>query len=289
MQYEIQEEDLSMFGYVTPYKEQLSEADKSIYESYYCGLCRTLGRKFGPISQLVLAYDPVFLALLENGLYEHEDSFSRGICVYKGRRVHRADSPDLDYAADVNLMLSYHNYIDQVHDSASRTARRAVRLLKKPYLRTAERYPRQRQALEVYMHELSAYEKAPDDNPDYAANLTGTMLSEVFLEKEDEWQETLRRMFFYLGKFIYLTDAYADVLEDAESGSYNPYHAAYARADFDDYVRMHLESVMAECARAFEMLPLFKYRELLRNILYAGVWTSYSTVRHERMKKSENT
>ena len=277
-----------MFGYVTPYKEQLSEEDKTIYESYYCGLCRSLGRKFGPLSQLILAYDPVFLALLSNGLYEREESLQGGICIYKGRKVQRTETMDLLYAADMNLMLSYHNYIDQVHDSASKTARRAVKLLRRPYERTAERYPRQRQALETYMKQLSAYEKAPDDNPDYAANLTGTMLSEVFLEREDEWKEILQRLFFFLGKFIYLTDAYADVFEDAEAGSYNPYRTISARVDFDDYVRRHLESVMAECARAFEMLPLFRHREILRNILYSGVWTSYSTVRHARMNQSEN-
>ena len=276
-----------MFGYIVPYKEQLTEADKTIYESYYCGLCRSLGRKFGPLSQLILAYDPVFLALLTNGLYEHDDVMKKGICIYKGRKVQRTLSPDLGYAADMNLMLSYHNYIDQAHDSASRTAQRAVKLLKLPYERTARKYPRQQQALENYMQKLITYEKAPDDNPDHAANLTGTMLSEVFLEKEDEWQETLRSLFFFLGKFIYLTDAYADIFDDIRSGSYNPYHTVYTRADFDDYVQRHLESVMTECARSFEMLPLFKYREILRNILYSGVWTSYSTVRHERINKSE--
>ena len=273
-----------MFGYITPYKEQLSEEDRMVYESYYCGLCRVLGKKFGPLSQLVLAYDPVFLAILTNGLYEHEESRKGGFCIYKGRKVQRTGAPDLSYAADMNLMLSYHNYVDQVHDSAKKTAKRAVKLLARPYRKTAEKYPRQRQALEQYMKALSAYEKAPDDNPDQAANLTGIMLSEVFLEREDEWQETLRRLFFYMGKFIYLADAYADVFDDAASGSYNPYAAFREREDFDEYVRRHLESVMAECARSFEMLPVFRHREILRNILYAGVWTSYSTIRLERMK-----
>lgn len=276
-----------MFGYITPYKEKLTDEDRKTYESYYCGLCRTLGKKFGPLSQLVLAYDPVFLAILTNGLYERSESFSDGICIYKGRKVSRAKAPDLSYAADMNLLLSYHNYIDQAHDSASKAAKRAVRLLKRPYEKTAESYPRQKKALEEYMRALSAYEKAPDANPDHAANLTGTMLSEVFLEREDEWQETLRRLFFYLGKFIYLADAYADVFDDEASGSYNPYKEVMHRRDFDEFARVHLEQVIYECARSFEMLPLFRHRELLRNILYAGVWTSYSTVRKERQEKAE--
>ncbi|MBQ6550531.1 MAG: hypothetical protein IJL78_03900 [Lachnospiraceae bacterium] len=277
-----------MFGYITPYKERLSEEDKKVYESYYCGLCKALGKKFGPLSQLILAYDPVFLAILTNGLYEQDEAYRDGICVYKGRKVSRVYAPDLSYAADMNLMLSYHNYIDQAHDSKSRAAKRAVRLLRRPYMKTAEKYPRQKKALEEYMKALSAYEKEPDGNPDHAGNLTGTMLSEVFLEREDEWQETLRRLFFYMGKFIYLADAYADVFDDAVTGSYNPYSAYKDRGDFDSFARTHLEQVISECARAFEMLPVFRHREILRNILYSGVWTSFSTVRMERLKKTEN-
>ena len=44
---------------------------------------------------------------------------------------------------------------------------------------------------------------------------------------------------------------------------------------------------MAECSRAFEQLPIIKYGDILRNILYSGVWTRYEMVKQKRRKKQE--
>ena len=40
--------------------------------------------------------------------------------------------------------------------------------------------------------------------------------------KEDIWEKTLRKMGFYLGKFIYIMDAYEDLSEDKKKNRYNP-------------------------------------------------------------------
>ena len=42
----------------------------------------------------------------------------------------------------------------------------------------------------------------------------GKIMEEIFAWKQDVWEDTLRRMGFFLGKFIYLLDAYDDVEED---------------------------------------------------------------------------
>ncbi|MBR0086504.1 MAG: hypothetical protein IJL98_02065 [Lachnospiraceae bacterium] len=278
-----------MFGYLTPYKEGLSEKDRETYQAYYCGLCRELKHRFGMKSQLILAYDLVFLALLRNGLYEEDTAREKGFCFWKHTQVFRESDPCLAYAADMNLLLSYNNYIDQAHDSASKKAQTAVKLLKKDYEAVSARYPRQKEAVETYMKKLSAWEKDPGDNPDEAANYTGEMLREVFLEREDEYASYLRPMFYYLGKYIYLCDAYTDVFDDLASGSYNPYAALADTEGFDDLVQRHLESVMGECCRYFEMLPLFRHRDILRNILYAGVWIAYSGSRNQRTKEGKES
>ena len=48
---------------------------------------------------------------------------------------------------------------------------------------------------------------------------------------------TLRRMGFYLGKFIYLLDAYDDVEKDVKSGNYNPFSEKYKMKGFDGQVQ----------------------------------------------------
>ncbi len=272
-----------MFGYLTPYKKQLSEEDAQSYQSYYCGLCETLGSHFGAKSELILQYDLVFLAILYNALYEEDDPVHSRICPVKMKKKDRKQAPSLHYAADMNLLLAYHNYRDRAMDSGSKAAKAAVKSLKKEYEKTADAYPRQKEAVEKYMKKLAAWEKEPGDNPDEAANYTGEMLQEVFLLKEDEFSRYLRPMFFSLGKFIYLIDAFCDVFEDEKTGNYNPY-ASYAHdEDLEEKVRRHLESVMSDCASYFEMLPIFKYRDILRNIIYSGVWSAfYAAVKKRR-------
>ncbi len=276
-----------MFGYLTPYREQMTEEDRETYEAYYCGLCETLGRLYGSRGKLVLAYDLVFLALLYDGLYEDEEERRTALCLYKGARVQKVRTAPLTFAARVNLMLSYQNYRDKAHDSGSRKAKIAASALKKAYEKTGQELPRAAEALAKYMAALHGEEEHPSGNPDLAANLTGEMLSEVFLMKDDEYARYLRPMFYYLGKYIYLCDAFTDVFDDLASGSYNPYRDIANEAGFTKKAREHLESVISECARCFEMLPIFRHREILRNVLYSGVWMHFSQAVKDRGKKKD--
>jgi hypothetical protein len=42
--------------------------------------------------------------------------------------------------------------------------------------------------------------------------------------------------------------------------------------------------MMAECSREFERLPIIENAEILRNILYSGVWWRYEQVGAQRTK-----
>lgn len=65
-----------MFGYITVNKDTLSEENKKIYQSYYCGLCQTMKSQYGRRAQMALNYDMTFLIVLLTGLYE-PDSVTR--------------------------------------------------------------------------------------------------------------------------------------------------------------------------------------------------------------------
>lgn len=53
-----------MFGYVRAVTPVLAPEEARRYEAVYCGLCRTLGERYGKTAQLILNYDFVFLAIL---------------------------------------------------------------------------------------------------------------------------------------------------------------------------------------------------------------------------------
>ena len=113
-------------------------------------------------------------------------------------------------------------------------------------------------------------------------------MAEIYAAKDDYWQDTLRQMGYYMGKFIYLMDAYDDVEKDSKDGSYNPFKELYKQDGFEEKVRQYLALIMSCCCRAFEVLPIIDNAEIMRNILYAGVWAKYTRVTQER-KKPETT
>ena len=49
--------------------------------------------------------------------------------------------------------------------------------------------------------------------------------------------------------------------------------------------------MIGECTDAFERLPLIENAEIMRNILYSGVWVRYTNCKEARLKernKGEN-
>ena len=52
---------------------------------------------------------------------------------------------------------------------------------------------------------------------------------------------------------------------------------------FADDCRSLLTLMMSECSREFEQLPILLHAEILRNVLYSGVWSRYTAVTSERL------
>ena len=102
-----------MFGYINADIKQLSEDDKKIYQQFYCGLCHQLGKEAGFKGQLLLNYDLCFLAILLQSLYEPDLSQDTRRCIihpFKVRDFYNSDA--IRYAADMDIILSYHSLRD---------------------------------------------------------------------------------------------------------------------------------------------------------------------------------
>ena len=72
------------------------------------------------------------------------------------------------------------------------------------------------------LRQLAVYEEQGLMDVDMVAGAFGALMEELFVIRKDFWEENLRRFGFYLGKFIYIMDAYDDLPKDRESGAYNP-------------------------------------------------------------------
>ncbi|MEI3263474.1 MAG: DUF5685 family protein [Gemmiger sp.] len=283
-----------MFGYVTIYHKGLAKPELDRYQAYYCGLCRTLGQKYGLPGQLTLSYDLAFIAILHSALYEPQTQFSAGRCAPHPIKARpRAANEFLDYAADMTIALAYYNFLDNWQDDHSRASLHQAQKLE-PYLPAIRaRWPRQTAAITAQLEALNALEKAGSHDLDALCRAFGDLLGAVFACREDIWAPTLQAMGRGLGGFIYLMDAYDDLPKDARKGQFNALqelHDTLPPTEFEDRCHDLLTQQMGLCAQQFELLPILKETpegKLLYNTIYSGVWSKYAPIRKHREGKQK--
>ena len=279
-----------MFGYVLINKEELKFKEYDVYKSYYCGLCQTLNNRSGRFSQLTLNYDMTFLQLLLTGLYEPKTKLENFRCkIHPFKKSIKRRNEITDYIADMNLFLAYLNCIDDWEDEKKLSRKIYTIIVKNKVKKIKKQYPEKTAKLEAILKKSSEYEKKKEYDIDKISSYSGELMSELFLYKEDEWKQTLSRMGFFLGKYIYIIDAYEYIEKDLKKGNYNPFSEIYQNEDFDDFVNQILTMMISECAREFEELPIIEDVDILRNILYSGVWAKFQSIRNKRKQVEEKT
>ena len=272
-----------MFGYVIANREQLTEEQELIYRGYYCGLCRSLKKQFGNLGRLTLNYDMTFMVLLLADLFDPQTLQKTGRCaVHPCKRKTMMENELIDYGAAMNMLLAYYNLLDDWEDEKKRSARGAARRIQRFMPEIQKRFPRQTKAVLQGMEELRAEENKGPRDLDSAANIFGRLLGQLFVYKKDFWAEDCRRFGEALGHFIYWMDAYEDLAKDQKKGSYNPFVLIADQPDFENRVAEMLKNSLGECALILERLPLVEHLEILRNVLYSGIWSKY-----ELLKKGE--
>ena len=277
-----------MFGYVVMNKPEIKFKDFDMYRSFYCGLCRELKERYGLSGQITLTYDMTFVILLLSGLYEPPTKKGSTRCiVHPVRRQPVRKNAITEYAADMNIFLTYYKCKDDWNDERSIPGFAFGKLLEGKEKKSEKLWGKKVQTSVSCLDELSALEKENATDIDRVSGCFGRIMAEIFAYREDVWEPTLRRMGFYFGKFIYLLDAYDDVEEDVKKGNYNPFSKDYIIKGFDDRVKNMLMMMMAETCREFEKLPIIKYTDILRNILYSGVWCRFENVSGKRKKEQE--
>lgn len=276
-----------MFGYIAINKAEMKFKDYDIYHSYYCGLCKCLKEKYGRCGQMTLSFDMTFLIVLLTGLYEPETEIETVNCIAHPLEKHTARTNELtEYAAAVNLILSYYKCKDDWEDERSRKGYAAAKFLAPKMKEIQNLYPKKTALISENLKKLSELEKKNEKSLDLMAGLFGEIMAEFFVYRHDEWEDSLRKMGFFLGKFIYLMDAYEDVEKDIKNGNYNPLKEDFLEnIAFASRCRSLLTMMMSECSREFERLPILLHADILRNILYSGVWCRYTLVTARREEK----
>ena len=162
-----------------PSDGRLTEADRETFRGAYCGLCHTLGRRYGLVGRMILNYDLTFLAMvLSRGTGETCDRRC-AVHPFRKRRCAAGD-PAFNTAADMSVILTWWQLRDGVADHGffrGLKYRLAVWLLTPAYRkarRCREDFDRQ---TEAHLTQLSALEKARCPSLDAPADAFASLLA----------------------------------------------------------------------------------------------------------------
>lgn len=261
-----------MFGYVKVNRPELKIREYARYKGFYCGLCTSLGKRHGALGRMTLTYDMTFLVLLLSSLYEPETREEKKRCfLHPAGKQYVLRNEVTDYAADMNVLLAQGHMEDDWTDERKLTGLFGAGIFRGKKKKIAARYPRQAQVIEASLLELSEREREECRNLDAVAGPFGNLMAELFAWQEDAFGRILRPFGFYLGKYIYILDAYNDLPEDLKKGCYNPFTYEWQKEGFHDRVQGILENTLRMAVTEFEKLPCQQDLPILRNILYEGI------------------
>lgn len=266
-----------MFGYVMPLKEELKVREFDIFKSYYCGLCFEIG-SISQVSRLTLTYDMAFLAMLLSSVYTKQEKVEKRFCPYKMKKVSVIPSNEfIRYAAEMNILLSNRKLIDDFNDEKN-----YLKLFFSKLIKARNISIKAKEKLEIIdscLKELSMLEKAKCNNIDETSDCFARLTSGLFSNTEDSTGRILDSMGYNIGKWIYIMDAYDDLLDDIRDGKYNPfiYSFEYKKEpeDFKKSIKNNVEFVLLKCldeiSKGFELLDIKKNRGIIENIVYLGM------------------
>ncbi len=273
-----------MFGYVTAAPAALGEEAKIRYRGWYCGLCRSLGKCDGQRCRLLLTYDMAFLAMLLSSVYDMDEEIGEARCIAHPFKPHKEIySKSSEYAADMNVILSYYKFLDDWKDDRSVISLAAASAFRGKVRKIEPNYPRQCETIASCLNELGELEKSGEMNPDLPANCFGRLMGELFAFGGGEFEQPLREFGHSLGRFIYIMDAACDLIEDLKKERYNPL-VEFSYEETGELLRI----LGGDFMRSFQRLPLTKDTDLMGNILCVGVWTKYEMTKKKFIKEEED-
>ncbi len=260
-----------MFGYVNIDKAELKFKEYYKYKGYYCGLCMNLKKNYSQISRLTLNYDMTFLILILSSLYEVEDRAVKKRCiVHPIKKQIIIENEITDYASAMNIILAYYNCKDNWLDEKDFKSLLFSKVLNSDYKKTVRLYEKKEKFIKSSLENIIKLENSDTSDIDSISNEFGSLMGELMVYKNDHWEKILRKIGFFLGKYIYILDAYLDIEADKKSNSYNPFIKLNSD-NVDEYANEILMLNLSFLNEEIDKLPLIKDKGIIDNIIYSGI------------------
>ncbi len=288
-----------MTGYVRMCRSELKMREYDQYKGVYCSLCKRLGKRYGVLLRFALSFDMTFYALLAMALSDTCVGFTQSRCSYNPlKKCLKCDTTALDTAADITVLMLYYRALDHLEDEGFLKRAGVLTTLPfvKAYYKKAKAFlPETDAAFARMTAAQQTLEKAKTASVDAAAEpfaLLLQMLCEQLIT-DDKQKAVLSRFGYCLGRYVYLADAAADMVDDGKKGRYNPLLLS-RRVDINDkesvtacqqYAADVLRHCQAECIAAYDLLDIRRFDGILRNILEDGITATVDHLFETRKKE----
>ena len=285
-----------MFGYVRINKGELLVREYEAYRGVYCSLCRALGRRYGVLSRMILSYDMTFFAMVRLAADDTLPQFRPGRCPFNpAKKCSYCTNADtqLDLVCAAAILMFYYKVKDNLADAP--VWKKPLFWLLLPFAALKRRKARRQFAwidglLADATTAQAALEQAGTDSFDKAAHPSADALGRLFSYGTGEREAAFYRLGYFVGRWVYLTDAADDLKDDLKHRSFNVFARAF------DLTAPHLterqrnavcETLNVSSARAIDALNdtgLTVMTPILENILYDGMQITMNRI----LKGNEN-
>lgn len=288
-----------MYGYVTPDKSKLYNKDFLLYRAFYCGVCKETAKNYGNLPRFATNYDIAFLGVFLHAYLNILPDFLNENCILNPfvKKNIVQSSLLLKDITDLNLLLVYHNVLDNKIDSGSIKANIALSVLKKHYQKSSTNLAEADEIIKTQYERLRELENQNCPSVDKTADCFAVMLRDsalTIIKKHggDCQNQNLKDFLYNLGKLVYLLDALDDLAEDYKSKNYNPFLARYGgfktkeqfiserKEDLDFTFNITINKMIEN----FNLLPIKEGRDLLNNIIYYGLRRKFSLIMSSKKK-----
>ena len=271
-----------MFGYIRPSMERLPQEEKERFSAVYCGLCRTLGERYGTAARFILNYDFAFLALLLADSSAPECVHRRCIAHPVKGRDYYVSTETLELCADCSVILAWWQIRDGVQDHGllkGAKYRACAAVLNTAYRKARGIRPEFDRLTKEHLDALGKLEKDGCTSMDETADTFACLMQGIATQVSDPIKaRVLEQMFYHLGRWIYLVDAADDLADDFQSGNYNPLICRFElvsgqlTGEAREALVVSLDHSIRLIAAAFELWDFGVWSAIIRSTVYEGLF-----------------
>ena len=268
-----------MFGYISPDAPYLFKKDETLYKALYCGLCKSIGTGCGQTARSALTYDMAFASALVHNLKGEDVKIEKKRCAihwFRSRPIAAKDDTTIALGC-VNTALAYYKLCD---DKADGDAKGVLRhLYKVGFKRALKRHPKVAEIIKRETERQAALEKEGCKIIEQAAEPSAFMMRDIsdYLLGEYSTPYT-QKLFYALGKWVYLADALDDYDKDIKKKRYNALYFSCGEGCKKEAVLKHgdewkfvFNSIFADMRESLSNIKFYFNHDLTDNIILRGI------------------